>query len=137
LNQVAESAVFLCPSDYDHEGAGRTSYAGNGGYGKQKYGFNGVIGYSDKYIGHQGLRDGSSNTAAMSEWVVGRFQVRDPLGIVFKTEDLTEPDEFDEFVAACHGADLAAFSLWGKAARWLLGSSFPETPHFGRTLVVS
>lgn len=121
-------SVFLCPSDIRPVGPGRTNYAGNGGYGIQKFGFNGLfadrsIPEGTKYIGYPGIPDGASGTAVMSEWVLGRAEERDPLVATFNTEDLTEPSEFEEFAATCQGLNpvTAPLSPWGKAGLWLDG----------------
>ncbi len=125
---VTEISTFLCPSD-DTGGMtqGVTNYPGNGGFGLnagRTAGFFSEGGYSPdpfSYIGPQAVSDGTSTTAAMAEWVLGRYPVRDPIGSVFRTSDLTEPGEFDEFVAECENLSplTAEIALAGKAATWL------------------
>jgi prepilin-type N-terminal cleavage/methylation domain-containing protein/prepilin-type processing-associated H-X9-DG protein len=127
---------FLCPSDTTGgRTQGRTNYPGNAGYALDSgptAGFfsNRSLGGADPfaYIGPQAVSDGTSTTIAMSEWALGQFPVRDPIGSVFRTSDLTEPEEFNQFVAACEDLSplTAEIALAGKSATWLL-QGFPET----------
>lgn len=126
---ATEISTFLCPSD-DTGGLtqGRTNYPGNGGFGLNAGPNAGLFsegGYSPDpltYIGPQAVIDGTGTTAAMAEWALGRYPVRDPIGSVFRTADLTEPGEFDQFVAACESLSplSAEIALAGKSATWLL-----------------
>lgn len=126
-------SLFVCPSDRIDAGSpGKTNIAGNGGVGSSWNGFNGL--FSDnsipdrRTIGYPDVRDGISQTAAMSEWIIGRFQEMDPRGIVFRTEMFVGPDEFEPFAASCHGMALpnAGFTSWSKLACWLMGG-YDET----------
>lgn len=122
--------VYFCPSEGGGAGDGRTSYAGNGGFAPDSQGFNGLFADpsvgSRPYIGSGGVADGASQTAAVSEWVLGRPQDADPAGAVYATGDLSRPDEFDAFVAACREATSAV--LPAKVGTWLLGG-------FGHTVM--
>ena len=80
--------VFLCPSDVLDAGMeGRTDYAGNGGVGSTWKGFNGLFvdnsGSDHRSIGLSSVTDGATQTAAMSEWIIGAMgtQIRDRLFI--------------------------------------------------------
>jgi len=124
---------LACPSDTFQEGPGRTSYAGNAGYGINKFGFNGIFGepfpLEPGPIGPSSVTDGLSHTEAMSEWVMARDRVgprqvwpRDPLVATFNTEDFTEPAEFDQFVNACRTLDPLSAPLGPqKSGFWLQG----------------
>jgi len=125
--------TFLCPSDPDETefaipgSRARTSYAGNGGYGHQLYGFNGLFDInSSQSIGFAGILDGTSNTAAVSEWALGPGlpNNNDPLRDVYNVEeDFTQPNEFNDFVNACRTLKPQSASLMGvKYCFWLPGS---------------
>ena len=121
----ASVAVFLCPSDRKPPG-GWTNYAGNNGVGVQKYGYNGAFVRSQSPpSGLSEFLDGTSQTAAVSEWVLGPDNdlIRDPIRTVFETPiSLTNPDQFDEFVALCHDIDpvSALPSVRIKGRNWLI-----------------
>jgi prepilin-type N-terminal cleavage/methylation domain-containing protein/prepilin-type processing-associated H-X9-DG protein len=123
-NMTADQArvsIFLCPSDTAQTVAGRTNYAGNGGYG---YFWKSVAGlFSHQSIGSRDVTDGKSQTAAMTEWALGEFPVRDPIASVYKTDIFYDPEELDEFTATCRGlpSATAELGLIGKSGRWLLG----------------
>jgi prepilin-type processing-associated H-X9-DG protein len=120
-------SVFLCPSD-DHPPGGRTNYAGNGGVGSYWNGFNGIFVdlrvASRPSIGFASVTDGAAQTAAFSEWVIGRYLKRDLRGIVFKTDEyFTAPGEFEQFASACHALSIesAQIAIWAKPAWWIAG----------------
>lgn len=119
-------ALFLCPSDRVEMEVGPTNYAANNGYGRQL--LRGVQNgaFSDgtttsDLVGPSSVLDGTSHTAAFAEWILGGSTFRDDRGLLFKTSSLTDPGEFDEFVAACRGikADRTTVLEGGKFARWL------------------
>ena len=129
-------AMFLCPSDRPPVGSfsGWTSYAGNRGDGVQRYGYNGAfLGLDrDPSPGMGRFVDGTSRTAAMSEWLLGPddSKARVARRTIFNTpESLSRPDQLEEFAAACHGLDVAtAQPVFGsKGNNWMLGE-------FGHTL---
>jgi len=122
-------AVFLCPSDGlgPGESIGRTNYAGNRGVGVQRFGYNGA--FAAEWRGAISLADftdGTSSTAAMSEWILGpsRIHDRDPSRATFETPGyLTKSNEFDAFVDACARVDTASAGVnrLGKGMSWLRG----------------
>ncbi|WP_169977763.1 DUF1559 family PulG-like putative transporter [Tautonia rosea] len=129
-NRTASSVrinVLHCPSDnVDRPGwPVATSYAGNQGGGVQKYGPNGVFpGLTAVRL--RDISDGTSNTAAMSEWVIGPVSpaLRDPLGSVFRTAtEYSRPDELDLFTNLCRYIDLnsASVTTHPKGVNWLFG----------------
>jgi len=124
----ATPSTFLCPSDRlpDHiKGGGFTNYSGNRGIGVQVYGYNGVFG-DETPVTLSSITDGTSATAAMSEWLVGpcNYEVRDARRSVYKTDRrLIAPNEFDLFTSMCHNLDIATAVL-NKPCRgfnWLFG----------------
>ncbi|WP_158633403.1 DUF1559 family PulG-like putative transporter [Tautonia sociabilis] len=119
--------VLLCPSDgADLAGwPSATNYAGNQGSGVQKYGFNGVF-RGLEAVRIRDITDGTSQTAAVSEWVIGPQSpaIRDPLRSVFRTPtSLIEPDQLDLFAAACQAVDPieAPVTVHPKGANWFFG----------------
>lgn len=133
-------SVFLCPSDTPPPGPGRgrTNYAGNGGYGIQKFGFNGVFvdqsieGFK-QLIGFEAITDGSSQTTFMSEWALGtdRLDDREILTASFQTEDYSQPNEFNEFVNSCRNINTASAPVvLAKRCFWVQGD-------YGQTLLNS
>lgn len=127
---TTEISIFLCPSD-DTGGLtqGRTNYPGSEGYALNSGATAGLfsdgsLGGPDPfaYIGPQAVADGMSTTAAMAEWALGGSPVRDPIGPVFRTSSLTDPDEFDQFVATCANLSVptAEIGAAGKSGTWLL-----------------
>lgn len=127
--QDTSLSVFLCPSDLIvPEWTGRNNYAGNGGFGVWWNGFNGVFSDSASsevrsYIGLASVKDGASQTAAMSEWVIGRPEERNPRGMMMKTENFVAPDEYEEFVSTCRDLSFkAGFFFWTKRGFWIVGA---------------
>lgn len=114
-------SAYLCPSDFQAAGAGRTNYAGNSGYASQAQKFNGL--FDRPVVGFKDITDGLSNTAALAEWVLGRPSDRDPVAATFKTEDLTGPDEFEEFCSQCLRLNPLSTALapGGKLGLWVEG----------------
>jgi prepilin-type processing-associated H-X9-DG protein/prepilin-type N-terminal cleavage/methylation domain-containing protein len=98
-------SVLLCPSDYGaNYSLGSSNYAANHSSGFQMYKGNGTF-PGGRPVRLQSITDGTSNTAAISEWVVflSLSGARpDSFGGVFlEPEDLTGPAELDQFAAAC------------------------------------
>lgn len=121
-------SAFLCPSDGVYA-PGATNYVGNVGIGVQKYKYNGVFSVvspgSPPSIGHQSITDGTGTTAAIAEWLIGKYQSREPRRTVFVTPtELTEPEQFQQFVDTCRSLDPARASVNGawKGREWLTGS---------------
>ncbi len=133
-------SCYLCPSG-DQAGSRlgaetKTTYPCNGGYGYQAIGDNGPfdagsLGQESSPVGYEALEDGTSNTVAFTEWVLGSLEPsnRDPLGATFNTPQLTQPNEYAAFVTSCGSLDPAtAPTLPGKTAFWISGG-------FGQTLM--
>lgn len=127
-------SIFICPSETHISpdaffGEQRTSYAVNSGYDPVGRGFNGptdmgVMGGETRPVGLAACTDGTSQTAAMSEWVLGSKTIgdRDPLGSVFNLSLPGTPPLFDTFVTACHQVDLRAYGSSGsRYALWMTG----------------
>ncbi len=121
-------AVFLCPADpLISSRTAQTSYAGNRGTGVQKYGYNGTFAFERTGpIGYSAFSDGTSTTAAMSEWVRGtQDQARpDQLHSTFETtETLADPEQFDRFVSECQSINptTASVNRLAKGSSWLRG----------------
>jgi prepilin-type N-terminal cleavage/methylation domain-containing protein len=127
---------FLCPSEKlmnssEQGGTGRTSYAGNGGYGLQTFGFNGL--FTDDAslrnippLGFAAITDGASQTTSIGEWTIGFWQLGnlDPLTATFDTEDLSAPREFEDFAQACSNLNpRTANILFGKVCYWIEGQT--------------
>ena len=104
--------LFLCPSDSTPLSAavGWSNYAGSYGYAKQRYGYNGFfVPPRNPPTTPADMTDGLSNTVAFSEWLLGASMFASPrsdrLRIIFDTELLTRPAEFEQFVASCSSLD--------------------------------
>jgi prepilin-type N-terminal cleavage/methylation domain-containing protein/prepilin-type processing-associated H-X9-DG protein len=98
--------LFLCPSDHDpaHRRP-NTNYAVNAGWRYQVDGKNnGVFTAQDEPLTSlSAIRDGTSVTALMAEWIVGdgTRTGQDPARLTFHTPLLTEKDQFEQFLVAC------------------------------------
>jgi prepilin-type processing-associated H-X9-DG protein/prepilin-type N-terminal cleavage/methylation domain-containing protein len=122
-------SLLLCPSESVPPGSesnAKTNYAANGGYGLQAFGFNGafVDGLKLESASLAAVNDGTSQTTALSEWVVGlrALAKQDPVIAMFNTERLTLDDEFEEFVVACRDVNTATSQSFGvKPCRWYNG----------------
>ncbi len=123
-------SAFLCPSDSAPSvgNLGVTNYAGNGGYGNQAFGFNGL--FFDRSgpaspVSFAAIADGTSQTEAMTEWVVGAHlsATRDQAIALFDTSQLLVlPWQFGEFVSLCQGLDTATATVHGrKRCGWIYG----------------
>lgn len=68
--------LFLCPSDSWQPYAASTSYAGNAGDALYENRYNGLFATTDSpadhYVAIRDITDGTSQTAAVSEWLIGR-----------------------------------------------------------------
>lgn len=105
-------SVFLCPSDGSsmRGGAGWSSYPANRGVNyRSGNSENGAFIISSGSPSLASFTDGLSDTAAVSEWVLGRFLPdRDPKGPVYETPaNLTGTNEFELFARNCHDLDPA------------------------------
>ena len=131
-NQTAASmklGVFLCPSDHgaSFRLAGN-NYAGNTGYGFQVFGrLNGIFSKgSSPPTAIRDVRDGTSSTAMMSEWILGALDPRysDARQNVYSTPTrLEKASEFDQFTDLCSLQDLSTSEdRWGaKGSQWIAG----------------
>ena len=139
LNRISQ---FLCPSDSSSQGIGLNNYAWNGGFGYVELGggprsvFNGFMtdATSDsRYsIGVNDISDGTSQTLAMSEWVIGARGLEEPKAVVLKTKPFLKTSEFEDFVSECAQLNpaLAQVSYWAKQADWISG-------YYGHTIMNS
>ena len=100
-----EVTGFLCPSDF---GAGReggwTNYAANMGSGRWPVKDDGAFGYK---IGMNEFMDGTSQTVAMSEWVLGNSDGQNsdiPSRSALIVDSYTY-DQWEDFVAECEALD--------------------------------
>ena len=116
--------VFLCPADRGR-GAGHRgciNYAGNMGSGVLKFGYNGAFVLQAKDATMAVFTDGTSQTAAMSEWILGMTSsdVRDPNRTVFETPKRLR--NLDEFADDCHHLDAphATPSVMAKGFDWII-----------------
>ncbi len=116
---IANSLIhaFGCPSDSQFGATGNVNYACNTGTGLISFGMNGVFTYGDwsKAIPLALITDGTSNTSAMSEWLLGLPELgRDPRRSVFITKSLADVTT-DGLARDCRGIDM-----------WLAGRSGPK-----------
>ena len=121
-------SVFMCPSDVGASVPdGHLNYVGNRGEGVQKYGYNGAFPFElDGPTTLATFVDGASNTASISEWVVGprNYTSIELRRTTFETaQTLAKPDEFEMFVAACQSIDptQTRSNYQTKGANWLRG----------------
>jgi prepilin-type N-terminal cleavage/methylation domain-containing protein/prepilin-type processing-associated H-X9-DG protein len=126
--------LFLCPSDPMtwRRAALSTSYGGNRGNGVQKEGYNGAFAGLHGPITAADFTDGLSNTAAMSEWVLGPEDTRiaDARRSVVETApELSRPDQLDAFAALCEATDpgRSELAVLSVGSDWTIGD-------FGTTL---
>ena len=134
-------ATFNCPSERNlgEKSFATTNYAANGGFGVLKYGFNGVFidgtGGDSSYnmIGYHAISDGTSHTAAFTEWVLGtaRKDVESGMVAVFKLPKNTVEGAYENFVQNC--IDLNEFTTKqarSKPCEWVDGTYGNSIVHF-------
>ncbi len=121
-------AVFCCPSDPDAGTNSTTNYSWNGGLGLQNYDFIGSFGSAATVNLHSikpsDLTDGLSNTAAMSEWQIGRINSSSETSVVFKVNiNKPDPSKYGEFIQQCEKSSrrTTEFGSWMKDALWVKG----------------
>lgn len=142
VNSTAERtslSFFLCPSDDGYLGGavGLTNYVGNGGYGVQELGFNGVfcdMSIMDAHsISYGDITDGASNTLAFTEWGRGSDDVStwDPIKVVYAASNPTFLAQYDTFAHACQSmTPPSPIAQGAKPSRWIRGG-------YGNTLMNS
>ncbi len=115
-------STFLCPSDpVSQRQFAPTNYAGNAGSGYYSQQFDGLFSDSPDHHGFVSpadITDGLSATAAVSEWLIGSWSVKDSRREFYRP-DTTEPERF---VTACRAASNGrpqATKL--KGSRWHIG----------------
>ncbi len=123
--------AFLCPADVQPPWGGWTNYAVNTGNGVARNGWNGV------FHGLGGMRvsevvDGTSTTAAASEWVRGPGtpgSQPDALAHVFRTfPGLFNSSQFDQFVRLCRSVQVPGGPIASdeKGQHWI-EAGYPHT----------
>jgi prepilin-type N-terminal cleavage/methylation domain-containing protein/prepilin-type processing-associated H-X9-DG protein len=110
--------MFLCPSDVGAP-SNSTNYAANGGVGVQRFGYNGIV--SEASVRAADITDGTSQTAALSEWVLGEHQTRNPKRMTMRTSTpLTLPNEFERFSSLCRGLDSGTYGVsFDRGTPWM------------------
>ncbi len=114
--------TFGCPSDSEFGVTGNVNYACNTGTGLISYGMNGVFTYGrwSKAISVASITDGTSNTVAMSEWLVGTSnRARDPKRTVFMTK-VNAKMTAESLAQDCHELDIwVAPKCGSKGMSWI------------------
>ncbi len=125
--------VFLCPSDEISvfRQFGLTSYAGNGGCEGLLPGAEGVFSESLAPVGYESILDGTSQTAAVAEWVSGTGQTLNPPedNATYSLSFGSAVPNFDTFSGACASIQPSTSKIVAaKRCRWICGG-------FGDTLL--
>ncbi len=124
--------LLMCPSD-NPSGIrptifgpkATTNYAGSRGLGYRNFTENGAVScLSSSPIRFGDISDGTSVTAAMSEWVVGPglIQLRDAAGTIFETPDLLAgPRNLSLFESECRSLNTSSARIAdnGKGITWI------------------
>lgn len=119
-------SAFICPSQGSRDPTG-TNYAGNRGVGERILRNSGAFVMNPAPTIRSGdFTDGLSNTAAISEWIIGPvdFLAKDALGSVFRTPStLNGAANVDAFVAECRDLDprIAVPNDNDKGVPWMKG----------------
>ncbi len=122
---TTEIKTFLCPSDSSYGLGARNSYPGNVGHSYQiDKRLNGIfVKRPDQPTHLSDIRDGSSTTGLIGEWVLGSGDrnVTNPLSSVFSTgKPLIKPDEYDEFIQECKNVNYSLKNMvTDKGLNWL------------------
>lgn len=128
-------SVYLCPSDPGRSSnIGATNYAGNHGVGFNPWGHsdNGLFNYDKSFspesvgpIGPSAIHDGTSNTAAFSEWLVGPpcSNSQENNRSAYETSRYENGSDLEKFVTECNSpsTQLASPFLQGKGTYWMHG----------------
>lgn len=127
-----ELSVLQCPADMIQGSSSGTplagtSYAGSRGLERRTNADNGLFAFfADKPVTISAVSDGTSTTAAVTEWVSGPrgVAIRDARGTIFDLPGvLNGPSKFDQFVHECEGGVSSnwAISSNNKGENWLFG----------------
>ena len=124
LSKISVGA-FLCPSDAENrqtasiETKKPTNYVGNAGTGYQKFGYNGIFSAVGKPVSIRDVVDGTSNTAMISECLVGTDST-DRLRVIFEGPSLGQPEELEEFAETCRSIDQfdVVKLFWARGRHW-------------------
>lgn len=112
--------LFSCPSD--RHAPQTTNYVGNFGTGVQTNGYNGVFRNSPG-VKTSEITDGLSQTAAISEWLLGngdRFVLS--RNIWNTPYDLLGPDQLEQFAHLCRETAISGAAAYrGKGGNWAEG----------------
>lgn len=118
-----------CPSDSCIDGGQIrcTNYAGNGGTGVQRYGFNGLFRYLSSLpdsgpVYPSSVTDGLSQTAAVSEILVGDGRYKRLKTIWHLPMRLLAPDELEQFAEYCRSGNWTLGDAWNRGRPWTNGN---------------
>ena len=145
-NRTARSgsvSVFLCPSDPQQDPNGiPTSYAANQGVGLENWRTaNGPFGnrVDDVYNRLADVTDGTSSTAAFSEWVISHHfdPPRSRWVVYLNVPPINDPRPFATLQNECATADLSGSNVHhvGKGANWF-NRGFPNT-HYNHNMPIN
>ncbi|QDV37961.1 DUF1559 family PulG-like putative transporter [Tautonia plasticadhaerens] len=125
--------IFGCPSDSERA-PNYTSYAGSEGDGNARK-MNGIFLQGYPYplqVGYATIKDGSSNTASMSEWVVGVINENRKLADIHSYDgsrsDPTPLEQFEQDCISIGGGMKATTNGQQKGCAWTDGVS-PSTTY--------
>jgi prepilin-type N-terminal cleavage/methylation domain-containing protein len=127
-------AVLQCPSDGAQPPLtlfGPTNYAGNQGSGFQAFGYNGAFAHKNP-VAPSEFVDGMSQTAAVSEWLIGKWQVEPPTPprTTYQTPvEWLAPSQLNLFASACRDLDLSKATV----QRFMIGADWTHG-EFGLSL---
>lgn len=122
-------STYTCPSEtlVPPGGISWTNYAGNRGVAYQIHErYNGPLGgtYSAT-VKLRNIGDGTSMTALSAEWMIGtpNQDTRHPVRSVFWAEEFFLPDQYEAFLQACAGVNVAEanLSVQRKGYDWMHG----------------
>ena len=119
--------ILICPSDAYQPLNRATNYAGNAGDAFYKSHYNGLFATTDSswdhYLTPANVRDGMSNTVALSEWLISRFEALPaPTRSLYSLLDVStalDADRFAEQCLALSGFEPSHFQL--KGDEWFNG----------------
>lgn len=121
-------SVFRCPSESgEMRYLGWTNYGGCVGYGYQLFNKKNTGLFDvDSNISLASITDGTTNTAAFSEWLLGPRPARfspdaDPRRQKFRGPRLPLADEFEKFLEACRNANVQTnkYGAFPRGMTWM------------------